>query len=292
MLTLTLLTGVWHGWLCDGGALQAEFVVAGGIEKFTRETLAQDKILAKQFTSETIALLQKLCQAMKANKSRNQNTLVFMPHIPDTTRTSRSGKTARRRAPRRNQTTRDEYTQQANKLRKPKMRAFWPGTADTIRVLHSGRKDVRKILRQNKKTPNEYTQFVDKILKKVSQKKINHPAGLPRVRTPNDYYHTEMLLAYAILNNFTIGGVSCRSLLQQNLYICSYKDMCPNCGEFLKYLSFLIQGNLIFVSTQPYVFAHQSSRRKNEQFENLKITKNFFRIAFFDAPDPPLAVEE
>jgi hypothetical protein len=154
-------------------------------------------------------------------------------------------------------------------------------------ILLSGRKNIIKILKENQQTTGDYMDFVAKIL--GEEFTCYHGS--------NNYFHTEMLLAYAIINNLTIDNVACQSLLSRNLDICSYKDMCPNCEKILKYLSVLIYGRFIVSSLKPYKFGDTATvnlvtrNSENEQFRNPIISDNFLKIAFYDKPELPLPID-
>jgi hypothetical protein len=160
------------------------------------------------------------------------------------------------------------------------------GQDGVIHTILSGKENILEILGQNGKTKEEYIQFVSNILRQGELQQPNSHHG------NNDYFHTEMLLAYVIIKNLKIDGFPCGLLLEQDLHVCSYKDMCPNCETVLKHLSAQLPGTQIFISSlEPYEFNGSLSRNGNDQFGNLKITDNFFRIAFYDAPEEPLPID-
>jgi hypothetical protein len=153
-----------------------------------------------------------------------------------------------------------------------------------IHIILSGKENVMTILNQNKKTEKEYLDFVHKILGQPQQRSTHHGN--------NDYYHTEMFLAYAITNNLTIDNISCGQLAEGDLHVYSLKDMCPNCERVLQYLIQQRPNTKIIVSSlMPYKFNGKISRDANKQFESPEIANNFFKFTFYDIPEPPLPID-
>jgi hypothetical protein len=110
-----------------------------------------------------------------------------------------------------------------------------------------------------------------------------------RVYPFSDFFHTEMLLLYAMGNNITVQDFNLGALKEQvPLEICSYNEMCPKCeGLFGQYLFHNPQRQFIVA------YVNEQSSHKSRTFATEPPLGNFFKVHVpmpkTKAPKPPEA---
>ncbi|MDR1435131.1 MAG: hypothetical protein LBI77_01865, partial [Puniceicoccales bacterium] len=140
-------------------------------------------------------------------------------------------------------------------------------------------------LRDNEKTKLNF--FKEKIMEiETACKKQTEGA---RFYHFNDFFHTEMLLLFAIENDIFVSDFNFGALKGTgNIHMCSFNEMCPKCeGLFGRYLSSR-PGQRFFVS-----YINQQSNQKTRTFtQNTQIIEplgNFFK---FDISSEPSSLKK